>query len=119
MTFRRAVESGDPDALAAALHPDVTFRSPAVHKPYEGRDAAMTVLRAVIDVFEDFHYVGEVRDGVDEVLRFAARVGDRQVDGIDLVRYDDAGLVTELTVFLRPLSATIAVAEAVGRRLAG
>jgi len=116
--FRQAVEAQDADRLTAALHPDVVFRSPAVHAPYTGRDAAMAVLRAVLAVFEQFRYVAEVRAGADEVLRFAARVGDREVDGVDIVRYDPDGLVTELTVMIRPMSALHAVAEAVGAQLA-
>jgi hypothetical protein len=117
--FRTAVESGDPDRLAAVLHPDVEFHSPAVHRPYLGRDAAMAVLRAVFLVLADFRYVDAVRTGDREVLRFAARVGDREVDGVDLVRYDDAGAVVDLTVMIRPMSALHAVAEAVGNRLVG
>ena len=117
--FRAAVESGDADRLAAVLHPDVEFRSPAVHRPYAGRDAAMAVLRAVFQVFADFRYVDEVRSGDREVLRFAAKVGDREVDGVDIVRYDDDGAVAELTVMIRPMSALHAVVEKVGNRLVG
>lgn len=118
-SFRAAVESGDADRLAAVLHPDVVFRSPAVHAPYTGRDATMAVLRVVLQVFADFRYVTEVRTGPDEVLRFAARVGEREIDGVDLVRYGEDGLITELTVMIRPLSALHAVVEGVGARLAG
>ena len=117
--FRAAVESHDADRLAAALHPDVVFRSPAVHAPYAGRDATMVVLRAVMQVFADFRYVTEVRSGPDEVLRFAARVVGREVDGVDIVRYDEADLVRELTVMIRPMSALHAVTQAVGARLTG
>lgn len=116
--FRAAVGSGDPDRIAAALAPDVVFRSPAVHAPYTGRDAAMTVLRAVMQVLEDFRYVSDVRDGDEQVLRFNARVGDREVDGVDILRYDDTGAVAELTVMIRPMSGLQAVAAAVGARLA-
>jgi hypothetical protein len=45
-------------------------------------------------------------------------VGDKQVQGIDLLRHDDDGRVVEITVMVRPLSAAIALAEAVGPRLA-
>jgi len=45
--FRAAVESGDSESMTAALSPDVVFNSPAVHKPYEGREATMVVLEAM------------------------------------------------------------------------
>jgi hypothetical protein len=116
-TFRAAVESGDIEQIRALLAPAVTFRSPAVHAPYEGRDTVGVILAAVIEVFEDFRYVAEVRDGLAEVLRFHARVGDREVDGVDLVSYGDDGRVHELTVMIRPLSALTAVKDAMGARL--
>ena len=59
--FRQAVETRDVEAMAAALHPDVTFRSPVVFKPYEGRDAVMALLSLVTQVFEDFEYLDELQ----------------------------------------------------------
>lgn len=112
--FRSAIEAEDPAALEAALHPEVVFHSPAVFAPYEGRDAVMVLLRAVLDVFEDFRYTGAVREGSEEVLRFAARVGDRELEGVDLVSYDADGLVRELTVMIRPRQGLQAVLEAMG-----
>jgi hypothetical protein len=117
--FRAAVEAKDPAALESVLHPDVVFRSPAVFKPYAGREATMVVLRAVFEVFEEFGYAMAVREGDDEVLRFTARVGERAVDGVDIIRYDESGAVTELTVMIRPMSGLHAVAEAMAAKLAG
>jgi hypothetical protein len=115
--FRNVVERKDPDALAEVLHPDVVFRSPAVYSPYTGAEATERVLRVVFEVFEDFRYTAELRDGPDEMLRFSARVGEKEIDGVDLVRYGEDGRITELAVLIRPLSGLIAVAEAVGARL--
>jgi hypothetical protein len=114
--FRSAVEARSLELLSAALAPDVTFRSPAVHAPYEGRDLVLLILGAVLEVFEDFSYQAEIRDGENEMLRFRARVGDREVDGVDIVKYAD-GLVTELTVMIRPLSALNAVRDAMAAQL--
>lgn len=115
--FRTAIESKDPAAIAAALSPDVTFRSPAVHKPYHGRDTVMVILGAVLQVFQEFGYVDHVAAGDQEVLRFTALVGDRQVDGVDIVRYGADGLVEELSVMIRPLSALQAVQQAMAEQL--
>ena len=115
--FRAAVESGDLDALEAALAPDVRFLSPAVFKPYEGRETVMVVLTAVTRVLEDFRYLDAFEGEGGEVLLFAARVGDRELNGIDLLRFDDEGRVRELMVMIRPFSGLQAVLEAMGREL--
>lgn len=116
--FQSAVESADLDRITATLAPDVVFHSPAVHRPYEGREITSFVLAGVLQVFEDFHYVGAIREGRQEMLRFSARVGDRRVDGVDIVTYDEAGLVAELSVMIRPHSALTAVKDAMGAALA-
>lgn len=117
-TFERAVEARDPDAIADALAAEVTFRSPVVYRPYEGREAVATVLRAVTRVFEQFEYVQrfEAPDGAVALI-FKARVGEREIDGLDLLRLDDDGQVTELTVMVRPLSGINALAEAMAEEL--
>lgn len=116
--FQSAVESRDAAAIAAVLSPAVVFRSPAVHKPYEGRDQVLLILGAVVEVFEDLSYVDRLREGDKEMLRFRARVGEREVDGVDIVRYGTDGLVDELSVMIRPLSALVAVKDAMGAKLA-
>jgi hypothetical protein len=116
-SFRAAVLSGDEEALSEVLADDVVFRSPAVFKPYQGREATTVVLRAVAKVFEDFRYEDGFEGGDGEVLLFSARVGDRELNGIDLLRFDDEGKVRELTVMIRPLSGLTALVEAMGREL--
>lgn len=116
--FRRAVEARDAAALEAALAADVTFSSPAVFKPYEGREATMNVLRLVMQVFDEFEYTDVTQGEGSECLIFRARVGDRQVQGLDYLRFDGDGLVKELTVMIRPLSGLMALAEAMRAKLA-
>lgn len=116
--FRLAVEARDIAAVEATLHPDVTFRSPAVFKPYEGRETVLMLLGHVIEVFEDFSYTAELSGEGRHGLVFTARVGEREIEGWDHLEVDDAGLITQLTVMIRPLSGLIATAEAMGARLA-
>ena len=105
------------DAAVALLAEDVVFRSPAVFKPYEGHETVATILRTVFGVFEDFRYTDELAgDGVHGLI-FRARVGDKDVEGLDLIRSDDDG-IHEFTVMIRPASALMAVAERMGARLA-
>jgi hypothetical protein len=114
--FREAVEALDLDAAEALLAPDVVFTSPVVFKPYTGKPITAAILRAVSGVFEDLRYVREINDvnGRDHALVFTARVGDREVNGCDLIHVDEHGLIDELTVMVRPLSGAQALAAAMG-----
>ena len=117
--FRTAVEGGDLDGAVALLADDVVFRSPAVFRPYQGRDTVETILRTVFGVFEDFRYTDELEaDGVHALI-FNARVGDKSVQGVDLLRSDDDGLITEFTVMVRPASALMALGEAMAPKVEG
>jgi hypothetical protein len=115
--FRAAVEEGGIEAGLGLLHPDVVFRSPAVFAPYEGKAAVGHLLRQVAAVFEDFRYVDELRGEHTAGLVFEASVGDRELQGWDYLTSDDEGLITEFVVMIRPLSALLAVAEAMQARL--
>jgi SnoaL-like domain len=117
--FVDAIHSRDGDAVTAALSPDVRFLSPVVFKAYEGREVVATILvEGAMKVFEDFEYVHRLEDTEARVatLIFQARVGDMALDGLDLLSFDDAGLIAELKVMTRPLSGTNALAAAMGER---
>ena len=118
--FRRAIEARDLDAAVALLHEDVVFKSPVVFKPYQGREALRLILGAVLNVFEDFRYVREIGadDARDHALVFEAKVGDQLLEGCDFIHLDDDGLISELTVMVRPLAATLALADAMKAQLA-
>ncbi len=117
--FRAAVEAEDVEAMVACLTEDATFHSPAVFAPVEGRPAVAVYLGAVMQVFEDFVYTGAfTADDGREILEFRTRVGDREVQGIDLLTFDDDGMVTDLTVLVRPLRGLEATVAAMGERLA-
>jgi hypothetical protein len=122
--LRRALETKDVAAVEALLAEDVVFRSPALFKPYAGRDATMVFLRAAMETFEDFRYVRTFTEdsppgGRGHVLMFTASVGGRELEGADFVSLDDAGLVSEFRVMIRPMSGLIALAEAMAPRVAG
>jgi ketosteroid isomerase-like protein len=117
--FRAAVEGDDVAALELVFAEDVVFRSPAVFRPYEGRDAVLMLLHAVSKVFEGFRYTDQVETGDTAILAFSATVSGRELDGIDLLRFDGDGRVRELAVYVRPLSGLNALAEAMGRMLGG
>lgn len=117
--FRAAVEARDIEAAVALLADDVVFRSPVVFKPYQGREAVGLLLRTVIQVFEDFEYVREIGapDAADHALVFRTRIGDREIEGCDFIHMNGDGRIDELTVMVRPLSGTLALAEAMAAKL--
>lgn len=115
--FRAAVEARDLAGMKAALADDVVFHSPVTFKPFTGKEAVGALLGVVFELFEDFRYTDELGAGATQALVFRARVDDRQVEGVDLLRCNDSGEIADLTVMVRPLSAAIALSEGVGRRL--
>lgn len=115
--FRAAAEAKDFSAIEEIFSAEVSFRSPVVFKPYEGREAVAAVLGAVVQVFEDFRYTAQTETGETAALAFSARVGDRELEGIDLLRFDSDGRVRELAVYVRPMSGLNALAEAMRRKL--
>lgn len=115
--FRAAAESKDFSAIDELFAEEVRFKSPVVFKPYEGRDAVAMILGAVVQVFEDFRYTDQVEMGETATLAFSARVGDRELDGIDHLRFDSDGRVRELAVYVRPISGVNALAEAMKAKL--
>lgn len=119
--FRAAVEARDMDAAVALLADDVVFRSPVVFTPYRGREAVAPILRAVAQVFQDFRYAREIgaEGAADHALVFEARVGDKQIEGCDFLHVNAAGEIDEFVVMVRPLNATIALAEAMRALLTG
>lgn len=118
--LRKAIESFDLDAAIECLAPDAVLHSPVTFKPFEGREAVRALFAILFRTFEDFRYVNEfvAADG-SHVLHFRTRIGDREVEGIDLVRFNDTGLIDDFTVMVRPLSAALALRDAVGSQLGG
>lgn len=115
--FRRAAEAKDFSAGEELFAEDVSFRSPVVFKPYEGREALTFLLGAVVRVFEDFRYVDQVETGDTAVLVFEAKVGDRDVQGVDILRFREDGRIGEMIVMVRPMSGMQALAEAMQAQL--
>src|SRR6266516_2007577 len=98
------------------MHPD---RTAIVFKPYAGKTVTAAVVSAALRVFEDFVYETELasEDGHDHALMFRARVGDKQIQGCDFLHHDQDGLVDQLTVMVRPLSAALGLRERMATEL--
>ena len=118
-TWHKMVASKDLTELPSLLHADATFRSPMAFKPYASAKAVNLILSTVTGVFEDFEYHRELAtdDGLNAVLEFSARVGDRQLKGIDLIRFDADGRIVDFEVMVRPMSGLQALGELMGQRI--
>ena len=118
--WHQFVAAGDLSPLPELLHPQAVFRSPMAHTPYPGAPVVNLILNTVLQVFEDFVYHRELvsADGLNVVLEFSAKVGGRELKGIDMIRFDEAGKIVEFEVMVRPMSGLAALGEEMGRRLA-
>lgn len=105
--WHRVVQTRDMELLARIVAPDAVFRSPTVMRGFQSAPALVMALKTVITVLEDFRYHREFAgdDGQSVILEFSARVGDKDLKGIDMIRFDDAGMIADFEVMIRPLNA--------------
>lgn len=121
--FRAAVESRDRAALEDLFTEDVRFYSPVKFAPFEGRPLVLGLFDVLLRTFEDFRYVGRFEGTAQtstdgdasqaEILVFRATVDEKQIHGMDLLHFDEAGRIKEFTVMVRPQSAVTALGDAV------
>uniref|UniRef100_UPI000D3D51AD nuclear transport factor 2 family protein n=1 Tax=unclassified Variovorax TaxID=663243 RepID=UPI000D3D51AD len=106
-TWHRLVQTHDAAGLGALLDDDAVFHSPVVHTPQVGKAITQKYLAAAFHVFfnESFRYVRELRGERDAVLEFTLELDGIAVNGVDMIRWNDAGRITEFKVMLRPLKA--------------
>ncbi|MDR9865243.1 SnoaL-like protein [Pseudomonas baetica] len=117
--WHEMIRTGNLRALPDLLDPNAVFRSPMAHTPYPGAQVVTMILNTVFEVFEDFEYHRELvtADGLNVVLEFSAKVGAKELKGIDMIRFDEHGKIVEFEVMVRPLSGLQALGEEMGRRL--
>jgi hypothetical protein len=119
-TWHDMVARRDMSGLGAIVHADATFRSPMAFKPYHSAQAVTLIISTVMTVFEDFAYHRELvsEDGLSVVLEFSARVGDKNLKGIDLIAFDEDGKIVDFEVMVRPFNGLQALGAEMGARLA-
>jgi hypothetical protein len=115
--FRHAAEAKDVELMTQTLREDVVLHSPILFRGFEGRDVVGQVLTHVAATLEHLTYVDELHEGDSVCLRFKAKVGELELEGIDYLTLDADGRVADLTVFMRPLKAVNAFNERMKERL--
>ena len=101
------VERGDVSGLDSLLDDDCVFHSPVVHTPQEGKEITTFYLTAALHVLgnEHFRYVREVLDGNNAVLEFVTQIDGIEINGVDMIRCNEAGKIVDFQVMVRPLKA--------------
>lgn len=121
--WEAAVAARDFDRVGDLFTEDAIFRSPAVFKPYQGRDTIRGILRLVIQVFGDLTYTNIwSNDHGGVVMQFSTTVPvspDKRLDieGVDIFQLNAAGQITEMRVMIRPLRGLQAVAAAMEKMM--
>ncbi len=118
--WHEVIEGGsEPAALTNIMREDAVFHSPVVHTPQKGRPIVVAYLSAAGQTLgnDSFEYLREVVDGNTAVLEFQTEMDGIQVNGIDMITFDDEGLITDFKVMVRPLKAVNKVWEMMGAQL--
>ena len=117
--WHEMLNTQDMRILSQLLADDVVFRSPVAFKPYQGKQVVFFILTNVIQVFENFTYHREfyTEDQQSVVLEFSADVGDKQLKGIDMIRFNAQGQIVEFEVMIRSLSGLQALGVQMGQRM--
>ena len=104
---------GSAEGLAQVLHENCVFHSPVVHTPQRGRPIVTAYLMAAAGTLGqgDFRYVREMADGNHALLEFTTTMDGIHVNGIDLMTFDEDGMITDFKVMVRPLKAVNKVWE--------
>ena len=116
--WEEVIQDPDPAALGELLADDVTFYSPVVHTPQEGKFLTTMYLSGASNTLSDgFEYEKKIIDGLNGVLEFSCRIDDIQVEGVDIIELNDSGKVVSFKVMIRPLKAVHKIQEKMGELL--
>lgn len=118
--WHQIVAARSPRGLTALLADDVVFYSPIVHTPQVGKPITTQYLAAALHVFgnDSFRYVREVVGEHDAVLEFMVEIEGISVNGVDMIKWNDAGQIVEFKVMLRPLKAVNLIHQKMAAMLA-
>ena len=114
------VDNRDPSGLDSLLAEDAVFHSPVVHTPQRGKALTRAYLAAALVVFGNpsFRYVREIVGANDAMLEFETEIDGILVNGVDILRWNADGQVTEFKVMVRPLKGIQVIHERMAEMLA-
>ena len=105
--WHQVLKDRDLTRLDALLDSDAIFMSPVVHSPQRGKKLTLMYLAAAFQVFANptFRYVREIIGGSDAMLEFETEIDGVLVNGVDIIKWNEAGRIVEFKVMIRPLKA--------------
>ena len=106
-----AFRERDFTVVADRLAGDVVFNSPVLERPWTGKAVVEQLGPAMVTLFDDVEFAPVVVDGGRAIVSFDARRDDVAVQAVEVVEADGSGRITEMTVYIRPLAALVAVAR--------
>ena len=118
-TWHRVAKNHDVEGLYQLIDEAAVFYSPVVHSPQFGKAAVGQYLSAALLIFfnDSFNYVRELHGEGQAILEFEVEIESIKVNGVDMIRWNNAGLITEFKVMLRPLKAVNLIHEQMGAML--
>lgn len=117
--WRAAGEAGDAAAAVGALSPDVTLVSPITEQfTFRGHQQVRTLLDVALAVIDDITYTDQVTEGRTAALFYEARIGTTRVYEAQRLRLGDDGLISDITLYVRPLPALTLLMTRLGPELA-
>lgn len=117
--WHRVLAARDVTGLHGVLAEDAVFHSPVVHTPQRGRALVAAYLSAAFVVLgnDSFRYVREIVGERDAALEFATTIDGIHVNGVDLIGWNEHGLITDFKVMIRPLKAIELIHRLMGQVL--
>jgi SnoaL-like domain len=98
----------DVEAMLPHMADDMILKTPLAAEPFKGKAAIRPVVIALMGVVDRFSF-REIMQGPQHVcVSFGLTVGSAELDGMDYIRLNEAGLVQEMMVLWRPLPAIVA-----------
>ena len=105
--WHKVLLADDLNLLEDIIADDAVFSSPVVFTPLEGKEITIMYLHAAGQSFnmDKFRYTREIHDGMNSVLEFETFIDDVSVNGVDIIKWNQDGKITDFKVMIRPFKA--------------
>ncbi|MBA2420825.1 MAG: hypothetical protein H0V57_06815 [Thermoleophilaceae bacterium] len=117
LAWSQALDSLEPDRIVEQLRDDVVIRVAVHDEPMRGRDIARFLFGVLAEELESMSVTDEIVEGHRSVVMFETAVDGVTAQGLNVVETGDDGLVSDLTIFFRPLVALERVSSVIGARM--
>ena len=118
--WHHVARSGDFSGLDTMIHDDAVFESPVIHTPQRGKAITIKYLAAAVTTLKGpgSEFVGDWSGDKSVVVEFKSEIEGITINGVDIIRFDDTGLITHFKVMVRPLKAVNLLQRKMGEMLA-